>query len=146
MLQEYIERLYLPAAREFRRRSDAGAVAAVAMRDWESRLRRAWPRLHIGDPAVMQEANEWHFSAAIYLGDIGVDEVRVELFSEPQGDGPAVVIPMDQGIPIAGSVNAHIYAGRAPAGRPAADYTIRVIPSLAGVSVPAELPLILWQK
>jgi starch phosphorylase len=75
-----------------------------------------------------------------------VDEVRVELFAEPQGDGPAVVIAMDQGTPIAGSVNAHIYVGAAPAGRPAVDYTIRVIPALGGVGIPAELPLIMWQK
>jgi starch phosphorylase len=146
MLLAYIERLYLPAAREFRRRAaDNGAVAAV-MRDWECRLRRGWPRLHIGEPAITGSDEAWQFTAPIYLGDIGADEARIDLYAEPQANGPAVVIAMARGAPISGSNNGHIYSATAVTARPLEDYTIRITPARAGVEVPAELALISWQK
>ena len=60
--------------------------------------------------------------------------------------GLAAVIAMERGAPIAGSVNGYIYSATAPTIRPIQDYTIRIAPARAGVEVPAELPLILWQK
>ncbi len=146
MVLDYIERLYLPAASEYRRRVADDCAAATGMRDWECRLRRGWPRVHIGEPAVVQTDGEWRFSTPIYLGDIGVDEVRAELYAEPLGDGPAVVVAMNRGAPVPGGANAYLYAAAIPAGRPREDYTIRVAPAFAGVNVPAELPLILWQR
>jgi starch phosphorylase len=53
---------------------------------------------------------------------------------------------MQPGAAIAGSVNGHIYDAAVPASRPAADYTVRIVPAFPGVRVPAELPLILRQK
>jgi len=146
MLLEYIERLYLPAAREFHRRAaDNGAVAA-ALREWECRCRRAWPLLHVDEPTITGGDGAWRFTVPICLGEIGGDEVRIELYAEPQGSGPVDVIVMARGAPISGSGNGHIYNGSAAATRPAEDYTIRVVPTRAGVEVPAELALIHWQK
>ena len=146
MLHEHLERLYLPAAAEFRRRTADNGVVAVAMRDWECRLRRAWPRLRISDPTIGRNAGAWQFSVPIELGDIGADEVRVELYAEPQGAGPPFVGAMERGAAIAGSSNGHLYLGTAAATRPARDYTIRVTPAYDGVHIPAELGLISWQK
>jgi glycogen phosphorylase len=148
MLLEYIERLYLPAAREFRRRAaDNGAVAA-AMREWECRLRRGWPRLHVDNPAISGSDGVCQFTVPIYLGDIGADEVRIDLYAEAEAEssGPAVVIAMARSAPISGSGDGHIYSGSAAATRPVEDYTIRVTPARAGVEIPAELALIHWQK
>lgn len=146
MVQEYIDRLYLPAAGEFRRRIGNNGAPAVAMRDWEVRLRRAWPQLHIGEPAVSRDNDLWKISAPIYLGEIGVEEVRVELYAEPRGDGDARTVRMERGAPVAGGINGHIYTAAAATSCPAEDYTVRVIPALVGICVPAELELILWQK
>ena len=146
MVQEYIDRLYLPAADEFRRRTGNNGAPAVEMRDWETRLRRAWPQLHIGEPAITKSDDLWEFSAPIYLGDLGADEVRAELYAEPQCDGAACAIAMARGAPISGSINGHVYTAAATASRPIEDYTVRVVPAHAGVGVPAELGLILWQK
>ena len=146
MLHEYIERLYLPAATEFRRRTADRGAPAAAMCDWEGRLRRGWPLLHIGEPTITGCGAQWQFSVPIYLGDIGADEVRVEMFADGAGDMPAPVTTMQRGMAIAGSANGHIYTGAAAATRPATDYTVRIIPALAGVRVPAELELIMWQK
>jgi glycogen phosphorylase len=146
MLLDYVERLYLPAAREFRRRTaDRGAVAA-AMHEWECRLRRGWLRLHIGEPTITAGDGAWQLTAPIYLGDIGAEDVRVDLYAEPQGNGTASLIAMERGDPITGSLNGHIYSATASATRPIEDYTIRIVPACTGVEIPAELPLILWQK
>jgi starch phosphorylase len=83
MLQEHVERLYIPAAAEFRRRAAGKGEEAAALCAWERRLRESWSRLHIGESSVAREAEKWRFSAPIYLGDVRVDDVRVELYAEP---------------------------------------------------------------
>jgi glycogen phosphorylase len=146
MLSEYIDQLYLPASSGFRRRTDDEGAVAQALRDWECRLRRAWPQLHVGSSTATSCDGAWHFSAPVYLGDVNADEVRVDLYAEPQGDGPPVVITMQRSTAIPGSINGHIYTAAAVADRPAEDYTIRITPACMGASIPAELELILWQK
>jgi starch phosphorylase len=146
MVQEYIDRLYLPAAGEFRYRIGNNGAPAAEMRDWEARLRRAWPQLHIGEPTVAEGDDKWEFSAPIYLGDISADEVRVELYAEPPCGDAACVIAMVRGAPVSGSINGHVYTAAAPTSRPIEDYTVRIVPAHAGVGVPAELELILWHK
>jgi starch phosphorylase len=146
MLHEYIEQLYLPAAAEFRRRTAEGSMPAVVMREWELRLRRGWSQLHIGEPIVTGGDGRWRVSVPVHLGEIGAEDVRVELFAEAEGDEPLPVTVLGRGAAIAGSVNGHIYEGAVDATRPASDYTVRIIPARAGVRVPAELELISWQK
>jgi glycogen phosphorylase len=146
MLHEHIERLYLPAAAEFRRRTEGGGALAVAMREWELRLRRGWSLLHIGEPIVTGGEGQWQFSVPVHLGQIGVNDLRVELFAEAEGNEAAPVAAMHRGAAIAGSANGHIYHRAVAATRPATDYTVRIVPACVGVRVPAELELILWQK
>lgn len=40
----------------------------------------------------------------------------------------------------------HAYIARVPADRPAADYTVRLIPRRDGIAVPLEADRILWQR
>jgi starch phosphorylase len=146
MLHEHIEQLYLPAAAEFRRRTADGGAPAAALREWESRLRRGWSLLHIGESVATRGKGQWQFSVPVHLGEIGAEDVRVELFAEAAGNEPAPALAMRRGAAIAGSANGHIYLGAVAATRPATDYTVRIIPACTGVRVPAELELIRWQK
>jgi starch phosphorylase len=145
MLQEHVERLYIPAAAEFRRRAAGKGEEAAALCAWERRLLEAWPRLHIGESSVAREAETWRFSAPIYLGDARADDVRVELYAEPCGELPQIVA-MERRAPIPGTPNNYIYSAVASAERPVEAYTIRVIPAHAGAQIPSELDLILWQR
>jgi starch phosphorylase len=145
MLQEHVERLYLSAAAELRRRIAGKGEEAAALCARERRLRDGWPRLHIGESSVARDAGTWRFSAPIYFGDIGGDDVRVELYAEPCGE-PFQIVTMERSAPIPGSLNSYIYSAVASAELPAEAYTIRVIPAHAGARIPAELNLILWQK
>jgi len=146
MLHEHIEQLYLPAAAEFRRRTEGGGAPAAALREWELRLRRGWNLLHIGESIATRGKGQWRFSVPVHLGEIGADDLRIELFAEAAGNEPALVTALRRGAAIAGSANGHLYRGAVAATRPAADYTVRIIPARAGVRVPAELELIRWQK
>lgn len=109
-------------------------------------MRRGWPRLRIGNSTVRRCNGAWQLSAAIDLGDIGADDVRVDIYAEPRGSGPPVIISMKRGVPVSGSVTGYIYAGAAPASRAVEDCTIRVVPTRPGIVGPAELEFILWQK
>jgi glycogen phosphorylase len=147
MLHDYIAQLYLPAAGELRRRI-ADRRLPIEMAAWEARLRRGWAQLHIGEPRIAAGDGAWQFAVPVYLGDIMRNEVRVELYADAgAGAGrAAVTVALQPGAAIAGSANGHIYEGNADADRPAAAYTVRIVPAMEGVRVPAELNLILWQK
>jgi glycogen phosphorylase len=147
MARDYVEHLYLPAAAEFRRRSADGASVARGMQDRASRLRHAWPALHIGEPTVTKDAGRWRFSVPVYLGEsITTDEVSVELYADPQRGEPPYIGEMRPDAAILGTVNGHLYTGDAPDDRPAEHYGARIRPLFPGARIPAELPLILWQR
>ena len=146
MVHEYIEQLYLPAAAEFRRRVADGGAAARSLQTWQERLRRGWPQLHIDAPNVAAGPGYCRLTVAVYLGEIKPEDVRVELYAEPDRNGPGAIIAMPRGAAIPGSLNGHLYSGCTGVERPTGDYTVRIVPAREGARVPAELPLILWQK
>jgi len=141
MARDYVEQYYLSGAAELRRRTGDRGDPARAMRRWELRLRQHWPDLRIGEPTVSRNGAAWSFSVPVDLGEIAPEEVAVQLYAEPR-DGGA---PFLGGLRCAPS-NVKIYTGSAPVTRLAQDYTVRIIPRYPGAVVPAELPLILWQK
>ena len=47
---------------------------------------------------------------------------------------------------IPGSTNGYIFAGAIPSTRQLEDYTVRVVPYHPQAFLPAELPLVTWQK
>jgi starch phosphorylase len=53
---------------------------------------------------------------------------------------------MKRGLQPANTDGGYIYSGTVSADRPAAEYTARVIPRFAGITVPLEEEHILWQK
>jgi glycogen phosphorylase len=146
MAREYVERYYLPQAAELRRRLADGAAAARALAAWEARLRRGWAGVHIGEPAFASDADMWQVSVPVYLGDIAAADVAVELYVDSGEEAAPPPLRLACGGALTGTIGGYVYSGIAPAARPAADYTVRVIPCHEGARIPAELPLILWQK
>ena len=146
MARDYVEQYYLGGAAELRRRTADQGEAARAMRDWELRLRQHWPGLHIGEISLSRDGGTWRFSVPVYLGEISADEVAVQLYADPRADETPFADQLCRGEAIVGAANSHVYTGSAPDSRSAEEYTVRIIASCSGVRVPAELPLILWQK
>ena len=146
MARDYVEQYYLIGAAELRRRTADGGEPARAMHAWESRLRRHWSGLHIGETSLSRDGESWSFSVPVYLGEIAPADIAVQLYADPRDAEPPFLGELLRGEAIIGATNGHIYTGTAPATRPAEEYTVRIVPYFPGVRVPAELPLILWQK
>jgi len=72
--------------------------------------------------------------------------VRVELFADSSNGNAPVRQELKRGQRITGLINGFVFAGSAPADRPATEYTPRVVPAFPRVAVPLEAAQILWQK
>jgi starch phosphorylase len=146
MMRDYVQQAYLPAMAQQRHRIANGNQAAREMRLWAERLRECWPRLSIGQVEVSATGRGWSFSALVRLDQLGADDVRVELFANPIGNGAPEIRAMSRGEPSAGPGNGWVYSGRVDSTRPAHDYTVRIVPHHPNARIPTEAALILWQK
>ena len=72
--------------------------------------------------------------------------MAVQLYAEVRDAEAPFIGELTRGDAIIGATKGHMYRGAAPNTRSGEEYTVRLIPRYRGVRVPAELPLILWQK
>ena len=146
-VREYTETRYVPAAAAYCRRAAEGGKRAMAIRQWQRALELHWNGVRFGELHVETRGPQHLFRVPVYLDELAPDAVSVELYAnpEPQQNEPFRT-PMDRVQPLAGSVGGYLYSAEAPADRPAADYTPRIVPSYEGVNVPLEAGRILWQK
>jgi glycogen phosphorylase len=146
MVREYVEKAYIPQAQSLRARLADDCARARDLCDWADHLRRHWSSLHIGNPTVMNTGGGWHFSVPVFLGEVSPDSVRVELFADAHDKSLAEVVMLHQEQVIPGTLNGFIYAGEVLSSRPSRDYTVRIVPFHDAAHIPAELPLIVWQR
>lgn len=144
MLSDYLELAYRPAAEALGRRADGTGAAARALSAWAERLRLAWSGLHIAEPTVHEGHPGFRLTVPVYLGDLLSADVAVELYAEPQGEGPAEVIRLEPLKTIPGALNGWIYEGSVATTRGASDFTVRVRPEHPLASAD-ELPLMAWR-
>ncbi len=144
-VQQYLEECYLPAAEAYRARAANGALTAVELAARLRALKEAWPSVRFADIRVETHAGQHHFRAGVVLGSLPTRSVRVQLYAEP-GSAYSHVLKDMCSVPSDGASAITIYAGSVAADRPAADYTVRVIPGLADASIPLEATQILWQR
>jgi starch phosphorylase len=144
MLQEYAERMYIPAAQLLHQRTADGGKEARELRQWELELTQHWSEIHFGDRTVTDGDGTWVFDVAVYLGEIRPDAVEVQLYAEPVDGNRAYCEPMSRTDTIPGAINGYRYRAEVPRGRPAEHFTPRVVPHHANVTVPSELDLIRW--
>jgi starch phosphorylase len=146
-VREYVEQRYLPAATTYKERAAAKGAVGKQVMDWRHALEKEWPALRFGEIKVETGAQQHVFEAQVYLNGLDPNAVRVELYADG-GDRPGdtpVRIEMQRVSQVAGAPGGYVYRAQAPAARPAASYTVRVIPSYTGVAVPLEAGQILWQ-
>jgi len=145
MMREYLERAYVPAAAGFERLKANNGAGARLLNAWRVEIANGWDKLHFGDLHVERAELTHRFRTELYLGELAPDVVRVELYTEHR-EGAGAQIVMDRGEPIPGATNGWFYTAAAPADRPAAHYSPRVIPYHPEARVPLEDPHILWQR
>jgi starch phosphorylase len=145
-VRDYTEQHYIPGAATYRARAKDRGAAGRQMVEWQHAMQQAWSALRFGEVKVETNGDRHVFEIPVYLGDLDPSAVRVELYADGvNGDGP-VRQEMERVRQLEGAAGGYAYRGPAPATRPAADYTVRVIPHRAGVAVPLEDARIRWQR
>jgi starch phosphorylase len=156
MVQEYVETLYVPAARASRALAGApGQAPFAAARDlaaWKQRVRAAWADVkieHVEAGDGDRGPGEWlPVRASVALGQLSPEDVTVEVVCGRVTDDEDIVEP--EARPMApceasageGTVR---YGGEARLGRPGPfGYTVRVVPCHPLLASTAELGLVTY--
>ena len=143
-VREYTEEHYLPAAAAYRgRTADQGAMGS-RISGWRRALEQGWGAIRFVGVEVAADGDGHVFDARVHLGNLDSDTIRVELYADGQSSGAPVRQEMKPAAPL--EANIFRYRARVAGGRPATDYTVRLIPHLAGVAVPLEAAQILWAR
>jgi len=146
MVREYLERCYLPAAAAYARR--AGNDCAVGMRitNWRRALEQGWSGIRFDSVTVETAAGQHRFRVEVRLNGIDPAAVRVELCADAPGGGALVRQEMTRAAHPADRADTWPYVAAVPATQAPSFYTPRVVPYDAEVSIPLELPRIVWQR
>jgi len=145
-VREYTEQHYLPAAAACHVRiADKGAIAKQVV-DWRHSLEQKWATLHFGEVKVETHEAQHLFEVQVYLSDLDLKSVRVELYAVAVDGGSPVRQEMKCVRQVAGASGGYVYGAAVSAARPPADYTARVMPHYDGVAIPLEDSQILWQR
>ena len=84
MVQEYVDKVYFPAARRFERLSENEMQKTYALADWWERVRNAWSQLRVVLPGAgpMGEhmvGDKFTVRARVHLGELLPEDVSVQL-------------------------------------------------------------------
>lgn len=142
-VREYTEKYYIPAAREYRRRSESGAEVGGEILRHIQLWKKQWHTIRFVDVTVTSEAGSSLFSVRLDTGSVDPSYYRVELFANPEGERQCERYVMEPSGKPEGQIRK--YSTRIPLFRSAGDYTPRVIPYCEGLSVPLEAPWISWE-
>ncbi len=145
-VRQYTEHYYLPAARAYNKRSARQGALGRSVTEWIQMLDRHWHLLRFGEMKVETDDTGYNIEVQVYVDDIDINSIRIELYADAlQGDEPERHEMTREG-KLVGSVNGYDYRVTIPAGRPVSDYTARIIPIHADISVPLEANHIVWQR
>ena len=151
MVKEYVERLYLPAARAERVITASSYQPARDLAAWKARVIAAWPKVRVshvesrGVDAVPQVGDELNVRAVVDLDGLSEGDVSVEVVYGPARDGdrlrdvrhaPLRQVAHDAGQPA--TFDGTVALDRAGS----FGYTVRVVPRHPLLASPAELGLI----
>src|SRR6266567_4550756 len=138
MVQEYTERLYIPAAKSHEDFSRDSGGAATQLSHWKTQMRKDWPQVQISDVQVGNKDRQTilvgeslQISARVHLGAVDPKHVRVEAYHGEVDDGdirnPAATV-LNQGSQ--NGDGSYLYRGSVPASESGAyGFSIRVLPT-----------------
>ena len=151
MLREYVDRLYLPAAHAGRAASASGHAAARDLAAWKSRVRSAWPAVHVahvesgGVDTTPQVGEQLHVRAFVELGELEPEDVAVELVYGRARAGDALSDVAHAALELESRELGRpaVFTGEVPLTRAGSfGYTVRVVPRNPSLASPAELGLV----
>jgi glycogen phosphorylase len=145
-LRQYSEDHYLPAASGYAHRAAKESALGAEVLAWQQTIAQRWNTVRFGSVSVETNDNFHVFRVQVLPGDLPQDDFRVELFANVPGTGESAVQAMTATETVGAQKGVATYSGQVAANRPASDYTPRIVPYHADVSVPLEAGQILWQR
>ena len=100
--------------------------------------------LRFGSAILEQQGEQYFVQVQVYLDGLDPEAVKVEVYAEGPNGATPIRQPLKRDKPLIGSENGFVYTAQVPAGRPAADYTPRLISQHNDASIPLEAAFILW--
>jgi len=145
MLREYTENYYVPLAEAYRQRGSNPDIADE-LETWQTQLTHHWQWIHFGNVNSWQDDIGHHFEVQVYLDEIPLQAVCVELYADSVLGEDSVRQLLKPGEVLAGTANAYVYSGFVSADRPVSDYTPRIIAAHPQANIPLEANMILWYR
>ena len=145
-VREYTERYYLPAAASYRERAADKGAAGSRLAEWLAEIDRKWDSLRFGGMRIETKAGYHVFEVDVFPGDLDPESLRVELYAEGIAGGESVREEMKPGRKLPEPSRGFAYGATLSAARPAEDYSARLMPRHAGLSIQLESARILWQS
>ena len=157
MVQEYVTRLYVPAAEAERAISENSYDGARALAEWKQRVHEAWPRVSVthvesgGVDAVPQVGEILHVRAHVQLDGLNADDVAVEVVYGRARENDRLEAPEHVELTAETEVEAESrapgtavqFVGTVPLSRAGGfGYNVRVVPQHPLLANSAELGLI----
>lgn len=145
-VREYTEQHYLPAAIAYLTRAANKSAKGKQIVSQSKNLLQHWKSLSFGEMKLETNENQHEVTVQVYFNYLNYNNVCIELYANVFSTNEPQIINMKRGNLIQGTENAFYYNATFLSERFGTDYTIRAKPCIAGINVPLELPLILWQK
>ena len=144
-VRDYTEQHYLRAAAAYGLRAADRGAAARGVLDWQEALAPKWDSMSFGSRTVETRGDKRVIRVDVFLGEVAPGAVTVELYADGLNGGGPEQWEMARTGGAAGGARGDAYSATVPSDRPSGDYTARIVPHLAGLSVPLEAGEILWQ-
>jgi starch phosphorylase len=153
MLRDYVERLYLPAARASRQMTGEKYRDARSFASWHARVVSGWSSVRVahvessGGRDIPQLGDALHLRAEVELGELSPDDVEVQACTGRTATGEDTLTdvathPMRYAGDGGGT---HHFEADVPLERAGAfGYTVRVVPRHDLLSTPVELGLVAY--
>ncbi len=145
-IREYTNDHYLPAAAGYTARAANDGRLGVDLVEWQRSIAEHWNTLRFGKITSEIKDGQHRFQITVFPGGLLPDQFTVELYAGPTGDTgnkPEILAACTFSAEPFGTL---VYSVCCPEKRPAADYTVRLVPSHTGAFVPLEAGQILWQQ
>jgi starch phosphorylase len=153
MVRKYTDIFYMPASSAFRELSANELQKAREARDWRGRIQKNWPSVEIRevtDSAGRKTAksSQVKVRVVVALGSLSPDDVAVEAVVGKISANRDLTATQSISLSPAGSAgDATVFEGAIVCDSPGhRGYTVRVVPKHEIVSVPHELPLVVWES
>ena len=144
-IREYTENHYLPSASNYQNRAADNSRLGLDLLRWRQELDQHWSALGFGTVQVETHDGQHFFQVEVSLGTLKPDQIEVELYANSVHGDISAIESMHAPELTLGSPGVLTYSAQVSAIRASSDYTARIIPHLANVSVPLEAGQILWQ-